>query len=408
MADMLLGGIVINEILADPNSSGSGGMNYDTDGNGTADNQDEYVELYNASNSDIDISGLQLWDKGLGNWFTFPPGTTLKAGAHALVLNAVQSGGSLPTSANPDDLFFDAMKGGPLINNSGDNVVLYDPANDEFIQATFNGQPYHDPTTQYTGFSPTATQSGVGENFGNDIDGYSMQREGDGNNTFLNNSTQTPGTQNICFTGGTLFDTPGGPVPIEALNPGDLLLTKDNGPQPIRWIWARKQPLAAIRANPALNAIRIGKNALGKNIPRRDMFVSRHHRIMLVSAITERMYGKREILVPAKDLVGMTGISVAPLVGNITYYHILMENHEVVFAEGAPAESLYLGAEAVNAIEPRAGEELRNIFGEDWDDFIETPPRPACTLAKGTKVRSLVKRHVKNNKHLLERNIQAA
>ena len=68
MADALRGGIVINEILVDPNGS----INFDTDNDGAAFETDEYVELYNASGGPINIGGLQLWDQGLGNWFTFP------------------------------------------------------------------------------------------------------------------------------------------------------------------------------------------------------------------------------------------------------------------------------------------------------------------------------------------------
>ena len=80
--NILDGGIAINEILIDPNGSN----NYDTDGNGTADTCDEFIELYNVSGSTIDISGFQLWDDGSDNWFTFPASTTLGAGNYAVVV----------------------------------------------------------------------------------------------------------------------------------------------------------------------------------------------------------------------------------------------------------------------------------------------------------------------------------
>ncbi len=406
MASMLRGGIVINEVLVDPN----GAHNYDTDGNGTAAATDEFIELYNASNAAIDISGLEFWDAGVGGWYRFPLGTILQAGAHAMVMSGVQAGGSLPTSTNPDDLFFDAGRASSLINNGGDNMVIYDPLADEYIQARYDNDPFDNPPVDYAakGFSATATLAGTQEDFGSDIDGFSIQRSGDGANTFNNNSTPTPGTTNVCFTNGTLFTTPDGEVAIEHLRPGDLLVTQDNGPQKIQWIWARKQPLHAIVKNPNLNAIQIKKDALGKGVPARNLFVSKQHRILLRSEITERMYGEREILVPAKDLVGMRGISEAPITDDITYYHILMDKHEIIFAEGAPAESLYLGKEAVRAIEPDARDEIENIFGDGWDEFIKTPPKPARTLAKGAKVRQLVIRHAKNKKPLNRRDEFAA
>lgn len=110
MPDTLLGGIVINEILANPVIPGGGG-GFDTDGNGTINARDEFLELYNSSAAPINISGVQLWDTNSNLWFTFPPGTTLQPGARAMVIAAVQAGGSLPTGG-PDDLFFNAARGG--------------------------------------------------------------------------------------------------------------------------------------------------------------------------------------------------------------------------------------------------------------------------------------------------------
>ena len=396
MADQLLGGIVINEILADPN----GATNFDTDGSGTAANPDEYIELLNTSAVAIDISGVQLWDQGVGNWFTFLPGTILQPGAHAMVMAGVQAGGTLPTGG-PNDLFFEAFRGSPAINNGGDNVVVYDPANDEFIQATFNGDSLDDPPATYGSFSATATRVGAGEDFGTDIDGFSIQRSPDGADTFVNNQTPTPGTANVCFTQGTLFDTLNGPRRIEHLRPGDMLLTKDHGPQPIRWIWARHWPLAKLRANPALRPIRVAKGALGADLPRRDLLVSRHHRLLLHSKIAKRMYGKTEVLAAAKDLTAIKGIDTAPLIGSVTYFHILMQQHEILFAEGAPAESLYLGQQTLHAIEPAARNELEQIFGADWGSFIQTPPAPARLLVCGQKTRNMAGRHRKNNKPVL-------
>ncbi len=402
MADTLLGGIVINEILVDPN----GASNFDTDGSGAANSTDEYIELYNTSGAAIDISGLQLWDQGVGNWFTFPPGTILESGGHAMVMSGVQTGGNLPTGG-PDDLFFDAGRGSALINNGGDNVVVYDPANDEYISATYNGHAIEDPVAGpgYTGFSGTATQSGAGEDFGTDIDGFSLQRSPDGADTFVNNETPTPGTSNLCFTHGTLLDTPFGPRRIEQLKPGDCLTTKDNGPQEIQWIWARRRSRDEIRTNPVLASILIAKGALGDGLPRNDLRLSRHHRIMLTSKIAQRMYGKPEVLVAAKDLIKFKGIQTAPVTGEVIYYHILMKRHEILYADGAPAESLYLGIETLHALEPAARTELRAIFGADWHSFYESSPAPVRTMVSGKKMHNLVYRHVKNNKPLTDNRI---
>jgi len=398
MADALLGGIIINEVLVDPN----GANNFDTDGNGTAAAVDEYVELYNSSGAAIDIGGLELWDAGVGNWFTFPTGTILQPGGHAMVMSGVQSGGSLP-SGGPDDLFFDVGRGSALINNGGDNIVVYDPNADEYIQAMFNGDAQDNPPTDYAGFSGSATRVGFGEDFGNDQDGFSIQRDGDGADTFVNDQTPTPGTSNVCFTRGTHMATPDGPRLIEDLRPGDVLLTRDHWAQRIKWIWARYRTQEDIAANDKLHTVRIRKGALGGGLPERVLHVSRQHRMLVRSKVAQRLFGCDEVLVAAKDLTRLPGIDiVAPKMG-VTYYHILMDNHEILFAEGAPAESLYLGGEALNAMEPAARAELCAIFGRDWQSFLGEVPQPARPLASGRKLHSLASRHRQHGKALLER-----
>jgi len=125
--------IIINEIFVDP----TGVLSFDTDGNGTAAPTDEYVELFNSSNAAIDISGLELWDQGIGRWFTFPAGTPLQASGHAMVMTGLQPSGSLP-AGGPNAVFFSAGRGSAVINNTGDNVTLHDPVANQFVQARFN------------------------------------------------------------------------------------------------------------------------------------------------------------------------------------------------------------------------------------------------------------------------------
>jgi hypothetical protein len=307
MADLLLGGIAINEVLVDPN----GAINYDTDGNGTADATDEYIELVNVSGVAIDITGVQLWDAGSGNYFTFtadPDPIILQPGAHALVLTGL-SGGTLPTGG-PDDLFFDAGRGSAVINNGGDNIVVYAPSSDEYIIATFNGDAVDDPTLGvggYSGFSSTATQQGTGDDFGADTDGQSLQRAPDGSDVIVSDAP-TPGTTNVCFSGDTLIDTPHGPRAARSLRPGDVVTTMDHGPRPISWIFAKTWSVADIAANEALCAVIIPVGALGNGIPHRDLRVSQHHRILIRGPIALRMFGCLEVLVAARHLLDLPGI----------------------------------------------------------------------------------------------------
>lgn len=389
MPDLLLGGIAINEVLVDPN----GATNFDTDGNGNAVGGDEFIELVNTSATAIDISGLELWDAGRDNWFTFPPGTTLESGARAVVVRNVQGGGSLPAVAG-DDLAFDANFSQNVFNNSGDNIVVYDPTNDEFIQATYNGDALDDPTATppntYLGFSPTARRVGTGEDFGSDQDGFSIQRTPTG---FTNEGVPTPGAANVCFTSGTLIATPDGFVPIEHLQTGDLICTRDTGPQPIRWLFSRQIDHLELLGNPNLCPVILpGPEKLR---------VSRHHRLLVRGKIAQRMFGQDEIFVPAKDLVGFCGVEMYNSAIGLWYYHILLDAHQIINANGFAAESLYLGPQSLGSMTQAARAELETIFPSLCAQAIFEPPALCRPSLKAQQIRNLAQRHQKNERKLV-------
>ncbi|PPB80036.1 lamin tail-like protein [Albidovulum inexpectatum] len=389
MADTLRGGIVINEMLVDPNG---GAFNFDADGNGTAAATDEFVELANISNTPIDIGGLELWDAGVGKWFTFPAGTILQPGAHALVMTGLQPGGSLP-QGGPNDLAFDAGRGSALINNGGDNAVVYDPVADAYIQATFNGDALDDPPTQYPGFSSTATRVGAGEDMGNDTDGQSVQRYNDTADTFVT-GTPTPADHNICFVVGTLIATPDGQRKVEELRPGDLVCTIDHGAQPVIWAWSTQLSVKAMCDDPRQAPLRIAAGAFGAGFPRRDLWVSRQHRVIMAGPIVRRMYGVDEVLVAAHRLTALPGIVAETPAKPVNYVHILLRRHEILLAEGLPVESLYLGDEARAAIPLRDRMEIQKRLGSPLD----TCWQPARPLAEGRRAKNLVMRHLVNRK----------
>jgi hypothetical protein len=395
MADQLLGGIVINEILADPN----GAINFDTDGSGTFDNVDEFTELYNASGGPIDISGLQLWDAGVGHYFTFPSGTILQSGAHALVITGL-SGGSLPTGGS-NDLAFSAGRGAAVINNGGDNVVLYDPTNDEYISATFNGDSLDDPTTTYSGFSGTATQVGAGEDFGNDTDGESLQRASDGTDTFVSDGP-TPATTNVCFTNGTEFDTADGARLIDGVKAGDTLRTLDHGIQTVKWVYAKTWSAQQIKDMPNLAPVVISAGALGQGLPRRDLRVSQQHRILVRGPIVLRMFDTSEVLIAAKHLLAVQGVYLDQPVAPVTYFHVMLKQHEILFAEGLPTESLYLGRQSLKAIPDAGLREIELLLGLKIAAFEGQIPAPARMFATGKRAKTLVRRHAKNAQPLIK------
>jgi hypothetical protein len=84
-----------------------------------------------------------------------------------------------------------------------------------------------------------------------------------------------------CFVQGTLIATPKGEKPIEYLKPGDLVLTRDNGVQDIRWIGSRHIGWQTLTSNPHLKPVVIRWGALDWGAPAHDLHVSPNHRILV-------------------------------------------------------------------------------------------------------------------------------
>jgi hypothetical protein len=204
-----------------------------------------------------------------------------------------------------------------------------------------------------------------------------------------------------CFTKGTLIETPDGMRPIEALAVGDEVVTMDRGPQRIRWIGARALTGQELSEKPKLRPIRIAAGTLGSGLPQRDLLVSPQHRMLVRSAIAIRMFNTSEILVAAHALVGVPGITVEENAESVEYFHMLFEQHEIVFAEGAPSESLFAGAEALRTVPLAARAEMLELFPAlTTEDFV--PPSARPIPSKGKQVRHMVQRHIKNSRSLIE------
>jgi hypothetical protein len=194
-----------------------------------------------------------------------------------------------------------------------------------------------------------------------------------------------------CFAAGTSLATPNGERLVDTLAPGDLVLTRDNGPQPVRWIGGRRVTAREIaRATKVrLAPVRIRRGAFGKGLPRSDLLVSPQHRILVTGWRAELHFGEAEVLVAACHLVDGQAITVEPPDRGVTYLHIMFDRHEIVRAEGLPAESFRAGPEAMKSISKAAREELLALFPElaAMPDGFE-PARPILAGAEAVLVRS--------------------
>lgn len=111
-----------------------------------------------------------------------------------------------------------------------------------------------------------------------------------------------------------------------------------------------------------LRPIRISVGALGKGLPKQDLVLSPWHRVLVRSKIAYRICGENETLVPVKKLLGLEVIDVVEAQEDVTYYHLLFDRHEVIFANDAPTESLFLGPQSLKSLSQDMLEELTTLF----------------------------------------------
>lgn len=150
-----------------------------------------------------------------------------------------------------------------------------------------------------------------------------------------------PAQDVICFSDDALIATPQGPRPIALLNVGDTVTTRDNGPQPVRWIGRTTISGLALRQYPHLRPIRLRRDALGEARPDDDLRVSPAHRILVCGARAQALFGCDEVLVRASDLVDYTTIAPDIALHGVTYIHLLFDAHQIIYANGVPTESFH-------------------------------------------------------------------
>jgi len=117
-------------------------------------------------------------------------------------------------------------------------------------------------------------------------------------------------------------------VEVERLAVGDRVRTLSGAVKPIQWIGFGRDLVT--RANRRARPIVVRRGALGDDVPRRDLYLTHGHALYVEG-----------VLIPVEHLVNHRSILWDEAARVVEYYHIELADHDVLFAEGAPAESYY-------------------------------------------------------------------
>ncbi len=166
----------------------------------------------------------------------------------------------------------------------------------------------------------------------------------------------------ICFAEGTTIETALDPRPVESIRVQDHFLTRDNGSQPVRWVGRRRLDSIDLMRHPQMHPIRIKAGAFRDGTPYTDLSLSPQHRVQISDWRTEFLFAESNVLVAATHLVNGDDIVVDTDVATVTCYHPLLNDHEVLTANGVGAESLHPGDMASNAVGTEARSQIDMLF----------------------------------------------
>lgn len=202
-----------------------------------------------------------------------------------------------------------------------------------------------------------------------------------------------------CLVRGTLITTDHGDVPVESLRPGFRVLTQDNGFQELILTMSRIVEKGELQRNEKLCPVHITAGALGLGLPKRNLLVSRQHRMAIKSNIVNRMFGSDTALVAAIRLTDLPGVYIDKNIDHVEYFHLVFKQHEVIFAEGAPTESFLVSIEAKNILTCAQWEEFETLFPRSHEN--RSYKSTSYFIPERIQQKELIRRHIKNEKNLL-------
>lgn len=178
------------------------------------------------------------------------------------------------------------------------------------------------------------------------------------------------GATGLCA--GANLRTPCGERHVEYLRKGDLIVTRDNGLQPVRMVWSRTITLNEIAADPSLAPVVLSPRAIGPMMPKRTLRVGGAHRLLIPGWRLEDEEDSVNCLVPARDLDGVSlGSDAAP--EDVTYYNVVFDAPQVFAANGMPVESFTPSEHSLTGAPAEVVEQLRELFPDLGPRFADYP-----------------------------------
>lgn len=191
-----------------------------------------------------------------------------------------------------------------------------------------------------------------------------------------------------CVAKGTKIATSVGAMPVENLKSGDLVMTRDSGLQPVRWVGRRNLMAGDLSRHPDWAPVRIPAGTLGAGNPQEDLLVSPNHRILITNNRATLYVGEAEVLVAASHLLGVPGIHRCPM-DQVSYFQVLFDQHEVILSNGAWTESFQPSALSLGAIDAAQRAEVLALFPELQHGSTTGSWRSARRVAKAHEARLL-------------------
>lgn len=301
---------------------------------------------------------------------TSPGGTTEDLANSAMIQGpeASGAGNDLIEGGAGDDLIYGGLGDDTLAGNDGADQLFGGDGRDVFLGSTGDlvdgGEGGDDfDTLDLSGSSLPGGSLTVNYDDLNPENGQVVYRDASGT---IVDTLDFSNIENVvpCFAAGTLIKTLAGELPADEILPGDMVLTRDAGYQPVRWVGARSLSAAQLCARPDLQPVTITAGALGKSQPERDLIVSPQHRMLVCHPQTQLWFGADEVLAAAVHLTCLDGVAQRVPQDGVTYVHLMFDDHQIINGDGAWSESFQPGRQTLDGMDAAQRDEIFSLFPE--------------------------------------------